>query len=129
MHNLQRKEGVLVIPDLQNPNSTLEESTFFGPGVYNWLFDCHGFLHNVTLILTSLAFVLYLAFQAKKSFTKLSHGRSYIIIAYYGSLWLVSLLNLAWCCIQVRGFLPNLDWLLLSALSFSIGSLIYCIVS
>ncbi|KAF9596390.1 hypothetical protein IFM89_009738 [Coptis chinensis] len=38
--------------------------------------------------------------EAKKSFTKLFHGRSYIMIAYYGLLWAVSLLNLAWCAFQ-----------------------------
>ncbi|KAJ9185917.1 hypothetical protein P3X46_005488 [Hevea brasiliensis] len=88
------------IPISQNPNSSLKESGLLGSGLHNWLFECHGFLHNVTLILASLAFVLYLAFQAKKSVTKLSHGRSYIMIAYYGCLWLVSLLNLSWCCFQ-----------------------------
>ena len=68
---------------------------------YNWIFDCHGFFHNVALIVSSAMFVLYLAFQAKKSFAKLSNGRSYIMIAYYGFVWLVSLLNLAWCSLQV----------------------------
>ncbi|KAM7472729.1 hypothetical protein LguiA_010912 [Lonicera macranthoides] len=67
---------------------------------YNWIFDCHGFFHNVALIVPSAMFVLYLAFQAKKSFAKLSNGRSYIMIAYYGFVWLVSLLNLAWCALQ-----------------------------
>ncbi|KAF9599049.1 hypothetical protein IFM89_033656 [Coptis chinensis] len=38
--------------------------------------------------------------EAKKSFTKLFHGRSYIMIAYYGLLWAISLLNLAWCAFQ-----------------------------
>ncbi|KAJ7973415.1 Transmembrane protein adipocyte-associated 1 [Quillaja saponaria] len=70
------------------------------PSFSNWLFDCHGLLHNVTLILASLLFVLYLGFQARQSFQKLSHGRSYIMIAYYGCLWLVTVLNLAWSCAQ-----------------------------
>ncbi|KAJ4887410.1 Transmembrane protein adipocyte-associated 1 protein [Raphanus sativus] len=39
-------------------------------------------------------------YEAKKSLSKLSNRRSYIMIAYYGCLWLVSLLNLAWCCLQ-----------------------------
>nr|DAD35029.1 TPA_asm: hypothetical protein HUJ06_005669 [Nelumbo nucifera] len=67
-----------------------------------WLFDCHGFWYNVALILPSFLFVVYLALQARKSLTKLSYGRSHIMIAYYGLLWLVSVLNLAWCCLQVR---------------------------
>ncbi|KAG6751683.1 hypothetical protein POTOM_043882 [Populus tomentosa] len=100
MTNLHRKGLVLEIPVSQNPNSTLNEGTFVGSSVYDWLFECHGFLHNAILILASLAFVLYLAFKAKKSFRKLSNGRSSIMIAYYGSLWLFSLLNLAWSCLQ-----------------------------
>ena len=105
MTNLHRKGLVLEIPVSQNPNSTLNEGTFVGSSVYDWLFECHGFLHNAILILASLAFVLYLAFKAKKSFRKLSNGRSSIMSAYYGSLWLFSLLNLAWSCLQVCGFL------------------------
>ncbi|KAB5529373.1 hypothetical protein DKX38_019454 [Salix brachista] len=106
MPNLHRKGLVLEIPVSQNPNSTLEKRTFVGSSVYNWLFECHGFLHNAILILASLAFVLYLAFKAKKSLRKLSNGRSSIMIAYYGCLWLFSLLNLVWSCLQIfNGFL------------------------
>ncbi|KAF9624185.1 hypothetical protein IFM89_008123 [Coptis chinensis] len=65
-----------------------------------WFNDCHGWLYNVSLIVPSVFFLVYLALQAKKSFTKLFHGRSYIMIAYYGLLWAVSLLNLAWCAFQ-----------------------------
>jgi hypothetical protein len=105
MPSIHRKGLVLEIPISQNPNSTLKEGAFVGPSLFNWLVECHGFLHNAILILTSLAFVIYLAFQAKKSFRKLSNGRSSIMIAYYCSLWLVSLLNFAWSCFQVCGFL------------------------
>lgn len=88
----------------QNPNfsssSIVKGGSFFGSGLYKWLVECHGFLHNVVLIVSSVCFVLYLSFQAKKSFSKLSNGRSHIMIAYYGCLWLVSLLSLAWCCLQ-----------------------------
>lgn len=97
-----------LIPVSQKPNfnssSILKGGSFLGSGLFNWLFECHGFLHNLVLIVSSLCFVLYLSFQAKKSFSKLSNGRSHIMIAYYGCLWLVSLLNLAWCCLQVCGF-------------------------
>ncbi|KAJ4719567.1 Transmembrane protein adipocyte-associated 1 [Melia azedarach] len=93
-----------LIPVSQKPNfnssSILKGGSFLGSGLFNWLFECHGFLHNLVLIVSSLCFVLYLSFQAKKSFSKLSNGRSHIMIAYYGCLWLVSLLNLAWCCLQ-----------------------------
>ncbi|KAE9445754.1 hypothetical protein C3L33_22355, partial [Rhododendron williamsianum] len=50
-------------------------------------------------------FVLYLASHAKKSFGKLSQRRSYIMISYYGVLWLVSVLNLAWCALQLVDYL------------------------
>lgn len=70
-------------------------------GFFDWAFECHGFWHNAVLIIASFLFVLYLALQARKSFLKLSHGRSYIIISYYASLWLVSVLNLIWCFSQI----------------------------
>ena len=79
-----------------NPNSTAKG---YGGG---WVDRCHGFLHNTVLVAASLFFVAYLAYEARKSFSKLSNRRSFIMIGYYGSLWLVSLLNLAWCCLQVR---------------------------
>lgn len=73
-----------------------------------WLFNCHGLWYNVSLVFPAFVFVAYLGYQAKKSFTKLSNGRSYIMISYYGLLWLVSLLNLAWCTLQVCDFFFNL---------------------
>lgn len=85
-----------------SPNST---ATGYGGGgggfIGGWVGKCHGFLHNTILVLASILFVAYLAYEAKKSLSKLSNRRSYIMIAYYGCLWLVSLLNLAWCCLQV----------------------------
>jgi len=91
------------------------------PRFYDWLFECHGFWHNVALIIPSLLFILYLSFQAKKSFSKLSHGRSYVIIAYYACLWLVSLFNLIWCCFQAWECTPGkeLAWNVLSLLTTS----------
>lgn len=73
-----------------------------GGNLYGWLVNCHGFLHNIGLIVPSLLFVVFLVVQAKKSFVKLSNDRSLVIIAYYGFLWLVALFNLAWCLLQVR---------------------------
>ncbi|XP_002512286.2 protein CANDIDATE G-PROTEIN COUPLED RECEPTOR 2 [Ricinus communis] len=119
---LQTQASPFSIPISQNPNnSTLKEGGFVGLGLFNWLYECHGFLHNVILISASLAFVLYLAFQAKKCFAKLSHGRSYIMIAYYGILWLVSLLNLAWCFFQAWECTPGkeLTWNILSLFTTS----------
>ncbi|KAJ4960747.1 hypothetical protein NE237_020657 [Protea cynaroides] len=90
-------------------------------GLSDWLFDCHGGWYNVSLIVPSVLFVVYLSLQAKKSFTKLSHGRSYIMIAYYGLLWLVSILNLAWCCLQTWECTSGMEfsWNLLSLFTTS----------
>lgn len=86
--------GVLPVVDEEKGGS------YGGLRLYGWLFECHGFWHNAALMMASALFVLFLAFQARKSFKKLSHGRSRIMIAYYGSLWLVSLLNFSWCFLQ-----------------------------
>ncbi|KAI5398438.1 protein CANDIDATE G-PROTEIN COUPLED RECEPTOR 2 [Lathyrus oleraceus] len=82
-------------------NQVSDSSTrVLSKGFTDWIFNCHGFWHNVVLLVASFLFVLYLALQARNSFLKLTNGRSYIIISYYVSLWLVSLLNLAWCFSQ-----------------------------
>ncbi|GLT95356.1 hypothetical protein SLE2022_130420 [Rubroshorea leprosula] len=76
-------------------------------GLYGWLFECHGVWNNLVLLVSSLLFVLYLVFQGKKSLQKLSHARSSIMIAYYVCLWVISLLNLAWCSLQAWGCDPT----------------------
>ena len=73
-----------------------------GSGFLWWLLDCHGLLFNLALIVPSTIFVAYLSSQARKSFAKLTYGRSYIMIAYYVLLWVVSVLNLLRCFLQVR---------------------------
>lgn len=89
------------IPISQGSNLALAGGNS-APKFLGWLFECHGFWHNVALIVASFLFVLYLALKARENLSRLSHGRSYIMVSYYGCLWLVSLLNLAWCCLQVR---------------------------
>ncbi|KAI3861794.1 hypothetical protein MKX03_027399 [Papaver bracteatum] len=86
-----------------------------------WLFNCHGLWYNLAVIIPSVIFVVYLGYQAKKSFIKLSHGRSHIMISYYGLLWLVSLLNLAWCFLQEWECTPGKEsgWNLLSLFTSS----------
>lgn len=95
--------------------------SFIGAKMYGWLSECHGFWHNVLLITSSLAFALYLAAQARKSFLKLSSGRSSIMIAYYGCLWLVSLLNVTWCSLQAWECTPGNEvaWNILSLFTTS----------
>ena len=101
MRDLQESLTVSALPNLP----IAAASSPISPRFYDWLFECHGFWHNVALIVPNLLFILYLSFQAKKSFSKLTQGRSYVIIAYYACLWLASLLNLFWCSFQVLGFL------------------------
>lgn len=63
--------------------------------------QCHGFWYSFFLIVPSLLFVAYLAFNAKKNFKKLSQGRWHVMVAYYSLLWFATLLNLFWCFRQV----------------------------
>ncbi|XP_074573971.1 protein CANDIDATE G-PROTEIN COUPLED RECEPTOR 2-like isoform X1 [Curcuma longa] len=67
----------------------------------SWFVGCHGPLYNLALIVPSVLFVAYLASLARKSFAKLMSGQSYLMVSYYALLWLVSLLNLFWCLVQV----------------------------
>ncbi|KAG6490773.1 protein CANDIDATE G-PROTEIN COUPLED RECEPTOR 2-like [Zingiber officinale] len=67
----------------------------------SWFVGCHGPLYNFALIVPSALFVAYLASLARRSFAKLTSGQSYLMVAYYALLWLVSLLNLLWCLVQV----------------------------
>ncbi|KAK2977366.1 hypothetical protein RJ640_013345 [Escallonia rubra] len=117
---MQALEAIAEAPFPGVPVLKSEEGGF-GRRLYGWLFECHGFWHNVALIVPSALFVMYLAYQARKSFAKLSHGRSHIMIAYYGFLWLVSLLNLAWCSLQAWECTSGreLPWNILSLLTSS----------
>ncbi|XAR52523.1 hypothetical protein NMG60_11020650 [Bertholletia excelsa] len=102
-------------------NSTLEEGWGYAPRLYGWLLDCHGVWHNVALIVSSALFVTYLASHSRKSYARLSHGRSYIMMAYYGFVWFVSILNLAWCCLQTWECTPGKEmaWNILSLFTTS----------
>ncbi|KAM3290475.1 protein CANDIDATE G-PROTEIN COUPLED RECEPTOR 2 [Capsicum chacoense] len=78
-----------------------------GSWLYGWLVECHGLWHNVLMIVPSALFVLYLASQAKRSFSKVSNSRSHVVAALYAILWLVSIFNLAWCSLQVWECAPG----------------------
>ncbi|ESW19103.1 hypothetical protein PHAVU_006G096700 [Phaseolus vulgaris] len=88
---------------------------------HDWLFACHGFWHNAILIIPSFIFLMYLTLQARHTFLKLSLARSYIIVSYNASLWLVTLLNLAWCFLQAWECTSRreLSWNLLSLFTTS----------
>ncbi|XP_020579687.1 transmembrane protein adipocyte-associated 1 [Phalaenopsis equestris] len=78
--------------------------------------DCHGLLYNLSLVVPAVLFVAYLASQARRSFAKLSYGRSYVMIAYYALLWIVSVLNFVWCVLQSWQCTPTKEfsWNILS---------------
>ncbi|XP_068661657.1 protein CANDIDATE G-PROTEIN COUPLED RECEPTOR 2-like [Aristolochia californica] len=86
-----------------------------------WIFVCHGVWYNIALIVPSAIFLVFLVYQSRKSYWKLSYGRSYIMIAYYGLLWLVSVLNFAWCILQAWQCTPGkeMSWNILSLLTTS----------
>ncbi|KAI9084768.1 hypothetical protein K1719_033174 [Acacia pycnantha] len=116
-----------VLTQVSNSSTVLSEDS--DHRFYDWLLECHGFWHNAPSIIASFVFVLYLVFQAKKSFLKLSHGRSYVIISYYVCLWLASVLNLFWCLFQAWECSPGkqLAWNLLSL--FTTSALLFLEVS
>jgi hypothetical protein len=74
-----------------------------GSGPMWWVSGCHGAWYSLSVMLASLAFVGFLAWQARRSFRRLSYGRSHVVVvAYYALLWAVAVLNLLWCFLQVR---------------------------
>ncbi|URE24407.1 putative membrane protein [Musa troglodytarum] len=66
----------------------------------SWIVGCHGLPYNLALIVPSALFVVYLASKVRKSFAKLTYGHSYVMMAYYALLWVVTVLNLVWCLVQ-----------------------------
>ncbi|XP_077223094.1 protein CANDIDATE G-PROTEIN COUPLED RECEPTOR 2-like [Tasmannia lanceolata] len=87
----------------------------------SWIFECHGLWYNLALIFSSALFIAFLTLRAKKSFSKLVNGWSYIMISYYGIVWIVSVLNLAWCVFQAWQCTPGkeLAWNILSLFTTS----------
>ncbi|KAL2254071.1 UNVERIFIED_CONTAM: Protein CANDIDATE G-PROTEIN COUPLED RECEPTOR 2 [Sesamum indicum] len=61
---------------------------------------CSSLWRDAALVVPSALLVLYLGFQARRHLKKLSHRKSYVMIAYYALLWFSALLNLAWSLLQ-----------------------------
>jgi hypothetical protein len=73
--------------------------------------------YSLAVMLPSLAFVGFLAWQARRSFRRLSYGRSHVVVvAYYALLWAVAVLNLLWCFLQAWQCMPDraFSWNVLS---------------
>ncbi|XP_010037233.2 protein CANDIDATE G-PROTEIN COUPLED RECEPTOR 2 [Eucalyptus grandis] len=96
----------VVVPTAQEPNAT---SPDFSP-------VCPGFFYDAVLVVAAALFVLFLAYHAKRNLKKLFNGRSHVMISYYALLWVVSLLNLAWCSLQAWQCTPGSEtgWNILS---------------
>lgn len=62
---------------------------------------CHVMWYSALLVAPSVLFAIYLAISAIKNIKKYFLGRSFIMISYYVLLWITTLLNLAWCSLQV----------------------------
>eukprot|EP00262_Sarcandra_glabra_P011172 TRINITY_DN26907_c0_g1_i1.p1 TRINITY_DN26907_c0_g1~~TRINITY_DN26907_c0_g1_i1.p1 ORF type:complete len:305 (+),score=44.04 TRINITY_DN26907_c0_g1_i1:237-1151(+) len=120
---MRKLEEIAKIPLSLPPLATIAEKRegFVDSRLSAWISGCHGLWYNVALIIPSFLFVVFLAAQARKSLSKLSHGRSYIMIAYYALLWIVTLLNLFWCALQAWECAPGKEfsWNLLSLFTTS----------
>lgn len=94
--------SVSLPPITSSPASSItRRGSSFLLGVSSSVSDCHGLWFDVVLVVPSVVFVVYLALHAKTNLKKLCNGRSYIMVSYYALLWIASLLNLAWCSLQV----------------------------
>ncbi|KAG5027935.1 hypothetical protein AAZX31_05G020900 [Glycine max] len=80
---------------------------------------CDGY--GISLVVSSVLFVLYLAVHAKKNLNSLCRRGSYVVVSYFALLWLVTLLNLAWSFLQAWQCSPGKEvaWNLLSLFTAS----------
>ncbi|KAF3779107.1 Transmembrane adipocyte-associated 1-like protein [Nymphaea thermarum] len=93
------EETVAPLPILRTSNETASDGSI-GFSLW-WSSGCHEqWWLEVGLIIASFLFLVFLLSQTKKSFPKLLHGRSHVMIAYYSILWIVAVLNFLWCLLQ-----------------------------
>jgi hypothetical protein len=103
------EEGAMALPVAPEGNASSVGAG--SPGPMWWVSECHGVWYSLAVILPSLAFVGFLAWQARWSFRRISYGRSHVVVvAYYALLWAVAILNLLWCFLQVRILFLCSDW-------------------
>ena len=96
-------EGAMALAVAPEANASSGGAAASSAGPLWWVSECHGVWYSLAVMLPSLAFVGFLAWQARRSFRRLSYGRSHVVVvAYYALLWAVALLNLLWCFLQVR---------------------------
>lgn len=109
--------ALAVAPDANSSGAASPSPPSAGSGPMSWVSGCHGTLYSLAVMLPALAFVGFLAWQARRSFRRLSYGRSHVVVvAYYALLWAVAILNLLWCFLQVWQCMPDraFSWNVLS---------------
>ncbi|EPS69566.1 hypothetical protein M569_05200 [Genlisea aurea] len=76
----------------------------------------NGFWRQAALVVPSALLLLYLGFLARRHVKKLSHRKSYVMIAYYALLWTSAISNFAWSLLQGWQCSPGMavGWNLLS---------------
>jgi hypothetical protein len=95
-------EGTMALAVAPEANASSGGAAGSPAGPLWWVSECHGVWYSLAVMLPSLAFVGFLAWQARRSFRRLSYGRSHVVVvAYYALLWAVAVLNLLWCFLQV----------------------------
>ncbi|VFQ74971.1 unnamed protein product [Cuscuta campestris] len=82
---------------------------------------CRSFLHDATLVVPSVIFMLYLGFHARRNIKKLRNRLSHVMIAYYALLWFAALVNVALAALQAWQCAPGkvVAWNLLSLFAAS----------
>ncbi|CAM6087522.1 unnamed protein product [Calypogeia fissa] len=65
------------------------------------LVSINSMLAHVLLLLPSLVFLLFLAWRVQSSVRKLAHSKSHIMSTYYVFLWIIAVLNLCWCILEI----------------------------
>lgn len=67
--------------------------------------ETHGFgelFYNIFLSLPALLFLLFLLTRLRSSVNKLVQSRSHIMATYYSFLWVICILNICWCILEIQ---------------------------
>ncbi|OAE33163.1 hypothetical protein AXG93_4773s1360 [Marchantia polymorpha subsp. ruderalis] len=62
---------------------------------------------DIILLLPALLFLIFLISRVQSSVRKLVHSKSHIMGTYYSFLWIIAILNLCWCVLQIRQAKPH----------------------
>ncbi|EFJ08036.1 hypothetical protein SELMODRAFT_185742 [Selaginella moellendorffii] len=76
----------------------------------------HGVLYYLVMLLPVLAFTVFLIARARKCVKKLLQSQSPIMATYYACLWIISILNILWCVLEMKHS-SSTSWNLISLLT------------